>query len=168
MSKEVREHINKVKNFSQFLNENVSIDDFRKMFLENGFTTSDLNEINKTNYFNNIKINENGLFVYRSISLPEHKVNDFLKLGTNGIGEYWTLRDDLDSVWGSNAEYEKLHPKEKIINIRCKGYLNLSDIDWEMMLYAYNDDFYHFTDEKEIRGKNGGNIIKVMNCNTYT
>lgn len=159
---------NNIQSWEYFVNENNNVYDiFKKMFIENGFIQTDLREIESTGYFNNIEIDKNGLIVYRSISLPEHKVYDFLKLDTNGIGQYWTLRDDLDSVWGGNAEYEKKYPSEKIINIRCKGYLKFDDIDWKMMLYAYNDDFYHFTNEKEIRGNNGGDTITILSCNTY-
>jgi len=32
------------------------------------------------------------------------------------------------------------------------------------MKYAYDDDIYHFSQESEIRGVNGGNSIKVVEC----
>ena len=46
----------------------------------------------------------------------------------------------------------------------CIGHLKIKDIDWQMMKYAYKDDYWHFTSESEIRGVNGGNSIKVVDC----
>jgi hypothetical protein len=46
----------------------------------------------------------------------------------------------------------------------CTGYLKIKDIDWKMMKYAYNDDPYNFGSESEIRGVDGGNSIKVIEC----
>jgi len=138
---------------------------FKSLFLKNNFSEIELNSIINDNYFQDVEYYDDGLIVYRTISLVKHQVENFMKLNNNGIGEYWTLKNDLEPIWGNNAEYERDYPNEPIIDIRCKGFLNFKDIDWKMMRYAYDDDYHHFIDEKEIRGKNGSGVIFNIKCN---
>ena len=63
------------------------------------------------------------------------------------------------------VEGKNIIPEEETYLVQCKGHLNINDIDWEMMKYAFDDDIYHFSQESEIRGVDGGNSIKVIECN---
>jgi hypothetical protein len=169
MSKDIRKMIDKVKNFKSFLNENIQNEDtninkLKQLYINNGFSIEDIIVITEEGYFNNIEwLNENTLIVYRSISLPESKLVNFKKTISDGIGQYWSFDKNIEPIWGSNAEYE-VNKNERIVDIRCEGYLKLEDIDFEDLLYAFNDDFHHFCDEQEIRGKDGGDTIKVKKC----
>jgi hypothetical protein len=154
----------------EFLIENQNKSDntnlLKSHYIKNGFTGEDILNMSDEGYFNNIEwVDNNTLIVYRSLSLPKNKINDFLKSAVNGIGQYWSFNKDIESIWGSNTEYE--YPNEDIVDIRCKGHLKLKDIDFEDLLYAYSDDFHHFCDEQEIKGKLGGNKIKVVDCQIY-
>ena len=152
----------------EFLNEQHSNRDntLKQLYIENGFSNDDIINISEEGYFNNIEwLNDTTLIVYRSISIPKNKLNDFLKSTNNGIGQYWSFDKNIESIWGGNVDYE--YPNEDIINVRCKGYLKLKDIDFDDLLYAYNDDFHNFCDEQEIRSKLSGDKIKVIDCQTY-
>jgi hypothetical protein len=163
MSEYIRKMIDKVKNFKEFTNT----DKLKQHYIDNGFSEEDIIDITKQGYFDNIEwLNESTLIVYRSISLPESKVNDFKKSKNNGIGQYWSFNKNIHSVWGRNAEYE-ISKNENIIDIRCKGYLKLQDIDFEDLFYAFKDDFHNFCDEQEIRGKLSGDTIEVIACLNY-
>ena len=111
---------------------------------------------NGESYFDNIEwVNDNTLKVYRNITILENELEEYLDNPPVNIGEYWTLSKALDSaVWGYGYDDDKDR-----IEIRCEGELNLEDINWERMLYAYNDEIYHFVSEKEIRGD-----IKIIKC----
>jgi len=152
-----------------FLNKNIqnkytNISKLKQLYINNGFSNEDIVAITEEGYFNNIEwFDENTLIVYRSISLPESKLDDFEKSIGGGIGQYWSFDKNIEPIWGGNVEYE-VNKNERIVDIRCEGYLKLQDIDFEDLLYAFNDDFHHFCDEQEIRGKNGGNRIKVKKC----
>lgn len=138
----------------------------KNLYLENGFTNEDIFHMDNEGYFENIEwLNDEVLIVYRSLSIPKSKVENFLKSINKGIGQYWSFNKDIEPIWGGNAKYE--YPNEDIINIRCKGFLKIEDIDFEDLLYAYNDDFYNFCNEQEIRGKLGGGTIQVTSCWTY-
>jgi len=168
MSKDIRKMIDKVKNYNQFVNENSvdtnNVNNLILLYVNNGFSSENIIDIRKEGYFNGIEwLDENTLIVYRSISLPESKVTGFKKSISGGIGQYWSYNKNIDPIWGGNAEYEA-DKNENIINIRCKGYLKLQDIDFEDLLYAFNDDFHHFCDEQEIRGRQSGDTIKVKEC----
>jgi len=163
MSEEIRKMIDKINNFNEFTN----LDRLKQLYISNEFSKEEVVDISDEGYFNNIEwLNQNTLIVYRSISLPESKVDNFKKSINNGIGQYWSFNKDIHSIWGSNAEYE-ISKNENIIDIRCKGYLKLDDIDFKDLLYAFNDDFYHFCHEQEIRGKLSGDTIKVIDCRIY-
>jgi hypothetical protein len=155
----------------EFLNENIqneytNISKLKQLYINNGFSNEDIVAITEEGYFNNIEwLDENTLIVYRSISLPERKVNKFKKSIGSGIGQYWSYNKDIEPIWGGNADYE-VDKNENIVDIRCKGYLKLQDIDFKDLLYAFNDDFHNFCDEQEIRGKNSGDTIKVIACLT--
>jgi hypothetical protein len=147
--------------------EGGEVDKIKNIFLENGFTEDDLKTIleENDNYFNQIEFYDNEtIIVYRTIALPRRLVDKFIQLDKEeiggGIGEYWTLDKDFGSaVWGE-GHYEG----EDTFETMCTGYLKIKDIDWEMMKYAYNDDPYNFASESEIRGVDGGNSIKVIEC----
>ena len=158
------------KTIREFLNENQNKGNniilLKKLYIKNGFTNEDILSISDEGYFNNIEwLNDKTLIVYRSLSIPKSKINEFSKSVNNGIGQYWSFNKDIEPIWGSNTEYE--YPNEDIVDIRCKGYLKIEDIDFEDMLYAYNDDFHNFCDEQEIRSKLGGNKIEVVDCQVY-
>ena len=141
-------------------------DKIKNIFLENKFTEDDLQIIleENENYFNQIEFYDNEtLIVYRALELPRKLADKFIKLNkkeiSDGIGEYWTFDKNLqNAIWGDG------HYEEETYLIQCKGHLKIKDIDWEMMKYAYDDDIYHFSQESEIRGVNGGNSIKVVEC----
>ena len=143
------------------------VDKIKNIFLENGFTEDNLKRIleENDNYFNQIEFYDNEtIIVYRTIALPRRLVDKFIQLDKEeiggGIGEYWTLDKDFGrAVWG-DGHYEGEYTFETM----CTGYLKIKDIDWEMMKYAYNDDPYNFGSESEIRGVDGGNSIKVIEC----
>ena len=147
--------------------EGGKVDKIKNIFLENGFTEDDLQRIleENENYFNQIEFYDNEtIIVYRTIALPRRLVDKFIALDKKeigeGIGEYWTLDKEFGrAVWGG-GHYEE----ELTYEVMCKGHLKIKDIDWEMMEYAYNDDPYNFGSESEIRGVNGGNSIKVVEC----
>jgi len=143
--------------------ENYIFNDLEYLFLENGFTENELNDIKETGYFNNIEYSNNKIKIYRSLSLPKHKVIVFYN-NIDDIGEYWSLRSDLGPVWGRIAQDNLMFPKEEIIDIKCHSYIQANEIDWVMMRYAYDDDFHNFTDEKEIRIINFGKNIKDIKC----
>ena len=142
------------------------VEKMKDLFLQNGFTEDELQIIveENPNYFNQIEFQDNKtLIVYRALELPRKLADKFIKLNKKeigeGIGEYWTFDKNLqNAIWG-DGQYE-----EETYIIQCKGHLDISDIDWEMMKYAYDDDIYHFSQESEIRGVNGGNSIKVVDC----
>jgi hypothetical protein len=142
------------------------VDMLKSLFIKNGFTQNELDIIieENENYFNQIEFYDNEtLIVYRALDLPRKLANDFIKLNQKeigeGIGEYWTFDKNLqNAIWGE-GQYEA-----ETYLVQCKGHLNINDIDWEMMKYAFNDDIYHFSQESEIRGVNGGNSIKVIEC----
>jgi hypothetical protein len=144
------------------------VDMLKSLFIKNGFTQDDLQRIleENKNYFNQIEFYDNEtIIVYRTIALPRRLVDKFIQLDKQeigeGIGEYWTLDKEFGrAVWGG-GHYEG----EETFDITCVGHLNIKDIDWEMMKYAFNDDGWHFGSESEIRGVNGGNAIKVIECN---
>lgn len=146
----------------EFILENLNgnINNLKELYTKNGFSENDIYELSEEGYFDNIEwFDDNTLVIYRSLSLPESKVDNFMNSLDKGIGRYWSFNKNIESIWGGNAEYEA-ERGEEIIDIRCKGHLKLSDIDFDDLLYAYNDDFHNFSDEKEIRGKN----IKVIEC----
>jgi len=153
----------------EFLNENIqnehtNISMLKHLYINNGFSNEDVVSITEEGYFNDIEwLDKNTLIVYRSISLPESKVNKFKMSINNGIGQYWSYNKDIEPIWGGNAEYE-INKNENIVDIRCKGHLKIQDIDFEDLLYAFNDDFHNFCDEQEIRGINSGDTIKVIEC----
>lgn len=152
----------------EFLNEQHSNKDntLKQLYIENGFSDDDIINISREGYFDNIEwLNDKTLIVYRSLSIPKGKIDIFLKSINNGIGQYWSFNKGIESIWGSNTEYE--YPNEDIVDIRCKGYLKIEDIDFEDLLYAYNDDFHNFCYEQEIRSKLGGDKIKVIDCQIY-
>lgn len=160
-----------IKNYKEYISESnnkiSNIYKLKQLYRKNGFTNEDIKQISDAGYFDNIEwIDNQTLKVYRSLSIPKSKLDDFLKNFDDGIGIYWSFYNKIESIWGSNAEYEA-EKNEDIINIRCFGELKLSDIDFKDCLYAYKDDFHHFTDEKEIRGKNGGDTIKVIGYEIY-
>jgi hypothetical protein len=146
------------------------LDKFKNSFIENGFTKEDLlfieqekNQFKET-YFDGVSFfDDETLIVYRTLALPKILADEFVKLNKKeireGIGEYWTLNKELAwSIWGSG------HYEEETFDVMCIGHLRMKDIDWKSMLYAFNDDIYHFASESEIRGINGGNAIKVVKC----
>ena len=146
------------------------VDMLKSLFIKNGFTQNELDIIieENENYFNQIEFYDNEtLIVYRALDLPRKLANDFIKLNQKeigeGIGEYWTFDKNLqNAIWGE-GQYEA-----ETYLVQCKGHLNINDIDWEMMKYAFNDDIYHFSQESEIRGVNGGNSIKVIEIKCIT
>lgn len=169
---------NNMKDFKKFIrttvrnflmenqNNNDNIISLKKLYIKNGFTNEDILNMSYEGYFNNIEwFNDKTLIVYRSLSLPKIKINEFLKSANNGIGQYWSFNKDIKPIWGRNTEYE--YPNEDIVDVRCKGYLKVKDIDFVDLIYAYNDDFHNFCDEQEIRGKLNGDKIKVIDCQTY-
>jgi len=137
-------------------------EDFKKLFIDNGFSENDVYEISQTGYFKYIEFIDKGtILVYRTLQLPSKIADEFIHLKHQNIGEYWTLNKNfISAIWGE-GQYEE----EDTFNIVCTGHLRIKDIDWVMMRYAFNDDFHNFTDEYEIRGKNGGDAIKVVKCN---
>ena len=143
------------------------VDMLKSLFIKNGFTQDDLQRIleENSNYFNQIEFyNNETIIVYRTISLPRRLADKFIALDKKeigeGIGEYWTLDKEFGSaVWGG-GHYEG----EETFDITCVGHLKIKDIDWEIMKYAFKDDGWHFGSESEIRGVNGGNCIKVIEC----
>ena len=153
----------------EYLNENIqndqkNISKLKQLYINNGFSNEDILSITEEGYFNDIEwLNNNTLIVYRSISLPESKLDYFKKSIGVGIGQYWSFDKNIEPIWGGNAEYE-VNINERIVDIRCEGYLKLQDIDFEDLLYAFNDDFHNFCDEQEIRSKEGGDMIKVKKC----
>jgi len=145
-------------------NKNDNINKLKQLYFKNGFSGENIINMVEEGYFKDIEwLDENTLIVYRSISLPESRVNKFKTSIGGGIGQYWSYNKNIDSIWGRNAEYE-VGKNENIVDIRCKGYLNLEDIDFEDLRYAFNDDFHNFCDEQEIRGKQGGITIKLKKC----
>lgn len=166
MLKKYKQYIIESKSKSKSKTEK-NIDNLKKLYLENGFTIIDIEDLSKEKYFNDIQwFDDNTLKVYRSLALPENQFQEFLNSIKNGIGRYWSFNKNIDAIWGNNVEYQK-NKNEKIIYIRCIGKLKLSDIDFDDCLYAFNDDFYSFTIEKEIRGKKGGDTIKVVDYKIF-
>ena len=136
------------------------LDRLKKLYTNNGFTQQDIKDMYDDGYFKNVEwVDDETLKIYRSLSLPESEVNDLTK---GEIGVYWSFDKDIKPIWGNNMDYYE--GDEKIVDIRCVGHLKLDDIDFKDCLYAMNDDYHNFTDEQEIRGKNGGNSIKVIMC----
>jgi hypothetical protein len=155
--------IKDVMNFGEFSN----IDRLKNLYLEKDFTIGDIEDIYKEGYFKNIEwFDKNTLIVYRSVSILESNLDEFKKSMNKGIGRYWSFNKNIDAIWGGNAEY-LAKDNEKIVYIRCKGYLKLIDIDFDDLSYAFKDDFHHFCDEQEIRGKLSGDVIKVVDYSEY-
>lgn len=149
-----------MKNFKQFSN----IEKLKELYIKNGFDIEDVNDLSEEGYFDNIEwFDNNTLTVYRAISLNYKNLDNFKKNINNGIGRYWSYDKNIQSIWGSNLDYdEDVKDDDNIINIRCKGHLKINDIDFDDLLYAFNDDFYNFCSEKEIRGKLSGDTIDVI------
>jgi len=168
MSKEIREMIDKVKNFKQFVNENskefTNTDKLKQLYLNNGFSDKNVMDMAEEGYFNKIEwFDEDTLIVYRSITLLESEINEFKNdvKKNKGVGQYWSFDSEIRSIWGGNADFRNDN-KENIFDILITGHLKLKNIDFNDLVYAFKDDYYNFISEKEIRGLKGGNSVKVI------
>ena len=149
--------------FTNYINESLLYTkNLKSLFLNNGFKADDVLELEKCGYFSKIKWSDsNTLIVYRSVSIPVDEVKSFYSTVKNGIGQYWSFDSNIKSIWGN------MDNDQKYVNIRCVGHLELNNIDWNDMIHAINDDFYHFCYEYEIRALDFSNKIDVIECKVY-
>ena len=131
-----------------------------KAFLENGISLETLEVMYDGNYFNTVKyINDGIIKVFRNITILDDDIpkleDDFF--GGN-IGKYWSLSSGTHAIWGDRED----GLDDRRLEYQCVGYLNLGNINWEIMLSLINsegDDFAYLIEEKEIRGN-----VKIKEC----
>jgi hypothetical protein len=131
----------------------------KKLYREN-LDEEDMDMLEMEGYFDDIEwLDDNTLIVYRFLAIPLNEVSKFKKDVMKGnIGLYWTLRNDLYPVWG----YTPLDKEGDKQEFKVIGHLKLDDIDFESIKEGLAEEDVYFGTEKEIRGKDWSNSIKII------
>jgi hypothetical protein len=142
--------------------ENFSSNEIEEHFKSNGWSISEIEELKEDGYFNSFKFKDsNSVYVYRNITVLDSDINEFEKTYfNNNIGEYWSLSDNTRAIWGDRGD----GLDDRRVEYQCIGILEIENIDWESMRFAYEDFYPHFVEELEIRAKKPNDNIRIINC----
>jgi hypothetical protein len=138
MSKEMREQINKVKNFGQFLNENIITNSEYSDYLEDlklNTNWDDERAKEDLDYYINIvsKLQKDGGKIYRLVWLFDEK-----GLNTENLGYHWNIDGDFDNFYNSleNRETDEDGNERKPFLIIAKINPNSINIDDSFSYYT--------------------------------
>ena len=160
MSKEMREQIDRVKNWKQFLNENQNTNNIDSVF--NDLMSKELTNIHDYEYRENLENSydelkkltiNNTIKVYRLINVDD--INDIDK---NNLGKHFTTDkqnttsdDFLEKIgvidFQGNYNYEKFF----VVEVET----NINNVDWyktfDNRINYYGEDEINFINDKELK-----------------
>lgn len=138
-----------------------------QLFLANGFTEQEVNNLEIEDYFDNVKLDGDNLYLYRKLAIKRGEYETFKEnfvANNPHLGNYWSLNSFMEVTPYGHDEFDNTEANVYLIQIT--GLANIyTDINWigTKQLYQYSD--VNFIAEQEIVLKKI-NIIEILNEDT--